>query len=111
MILLLKTIPSIVVVLWKLGWKVPKAFAVIRLILAVLGSAEVLELLELIGVAAKKETETLSGPPDTERDRIKLFDRIRQRFALNQLGMTETQYVAFCNVNNVSGPIIDEQLA
>ena len=104
-------LPQAAGVLWHFGGKTPQAFAVINGILAVLGSAEVLKLLELIGAAAKKETETLPGPPDTEPARRRLLDRILQRFALNRLGMTEGQYTAFCNINGVAGPINDEQLA
>ena len=111
MIALLKNIPMIVAVLWQLGWKVPKVFAVIRAIVAILGTEQFQNLIESIGGIAKTETEKLPQPPDTEPIRRRLLYRIRQQFALNQLGMTEPQYTAFCDKNGVAGPIIDEQSA
>ena len=108
---LLSNLWTIIAVLWQLGWKAPKIFTVIARIRNVLGSEQFQKLIEAIGLATKDETETLVGPPITEPVRRQLLHRILRRFSFNQLGMTEGQYVAFCNQNGVAGPIGDEQLA
>ena len=103
-------LPQAAAVLWHFGGKFPQAFAVINGIRAVLGSEQFLKLLELIGVAIK-EAALPDPPPDTEPARQRLLGRVLRRFALNCLGMTETQYVAFCDINGVAGPMADELTA
>ncbi len=94
--------------LLSLGGKLPAMIAIIRAIADIVGSTQVQAILQSIRDILNNETENLPEPPTTEAARIRLMDRVRQKWALRQLGMTQEQYVAFCDVRGVSGPISDE---
>ena len=98
-------LPQAVGILWRFGGKSLNVLTIISRIRAVLGSEPFQRLIEAIAEAVKAEEATLAEPPDTETKRWRLFDRVRQRFALNQLGMTEMQYVAFCDKNGVANEL------
>lgn len=92
--------------LWALGGKLPAIIAIIRALVDIVGSDRVQKFLQTFKDALNSEADKLPGPPTTEPVRARLLDRVRQRLALQHLGMTEDQYVAFCDVRGVSGPIV-----
>lgn len=95
--------------LWAIGKHAPAIIAAIRAIMDIIGSETVMAAIEAVKAAVVKQN-TIDGPPQTEAERVRLLDRIRQRFALDALGMTEKQYIDFCNVQGVAHGI-EEQLA
>lgn len=91
--------------LWAIGWKLPAMVAVIRAIVDVVGSEQVQTLLEAFRDALKKEAPNPDIIPDTEPARLRLFDRIRQRRALDDLGLSKADYDAACRIKGVSGSL------
>jgi hypothetical protein len=91
--------------LWAIGKRVPTVLAVIRVITDIIGSAQVQALLESIKDAVVREKEVV-GPPKTEKKKVRLWDRIRRRQALDTLGMTEASYDAYCKANNISNEFV-----
>jgi hypothetical protein len=94
--------------LWVIGLRIPGFLAALRMILDIFGSEVVQSTIEAVKDAILKQKE-IDGQPTTEPERRRFFDRVRRRLAFGALGMTETQYVAFCNIQGVAG--ISEQLA
>ena len=110
MLTFIKNIPTIIVVLYRLGWKAPKALAIIGAILAVIGTEQFQKLIEALGVATEKEADKLPVLPESEPEKARFLDRVRHRFVMNQLGMSERTYVAFCKMQGISGDIPSEQI-
>lgn len=90
-----------------IGSKLPAIIAVIRAIADVVGSDQVQALLEAFRDALKKEVPNPDIIPDTEPARLRLVDRIRQRRALDDLGLSKADYEAACRIKGVSGSIDD----
>jgi hypothetical protein len=83
--------------LWFLLTKAPQIIGIIKMIIDIIGSPQVQSLLESILSALKKEVPTPDKMPKTEPERIRLLERLRRRLALSNLGMSDGDYVAFCD--------------
>jgi len=92
--------------LWTLGKRASVAMAILRNLVALLGTEQFFNLIESIRNATATEIEKLPAPPTTDKERIRLIDRIRHRMAMNQLGMTATQYIAFCDSHGISNELL-----
>ena len=72
--------------LFSILWKVPSAIGIIKAIMNIVGSDAVKQILEAIRGAVQSEP---NPTPDTEPERKRLFQRIRDSVALRLLGLRE----------------------
>jgi hypothetical protein len=89
--------------LWAIGMKLPTIIAILKSIIDVIGSDQVKRILEAIRDAVAGESvNPIPEIPQTEGQRRRIADRIRRRLGLTWLGMTDAEYMAYCNIKNVS---------
>jgi len=72
--------------IFQILWKAPQIFGIIKAILDVLGTSQAQNLLGMIRDALKTETTGVTGnslPPKTEEERVRLFQRIKNRLFSN----------------------------
>lgn len=80
--------------LWTILTKAPNIIAIIKAIMDVIGSTQVQKILEAIRDAMHDEGAMPNGTTD-EPGRKRLATRIRERFARQTLGMSDTEYANF----------------
>ncbi|MDR0704302.1 MAG: hypothetical protein LBF88_04865 [Planctomycetaceae bacterium] len=87
--------------LWVIGMKLPALIAILKSIIDVIGSEQVKRILEAIRDAVRGESVIpIPETPQTEAQRLRIVQRLRQRLALSWLNMTESEYTAYCRIKN-----------
>jgi hypothetical protein len=96
------TIIALLKNLLAIGRKLPAIIAILKSIIDVIGSDQVQKILEAIrGALIKESPEKIPEIPQTENQRIRIVKRLQQRLGLAWLGMSEAEYVAYCNIKNI----------
>lgn len=92
-----------------LGSAIAAIISIVRAIIALIGTEQAKNLFRLICDALTKEADRLPEPPKEEASRARLLDRVWQKISLDRLGISEEQYVAFCNMRGIPGFDPDNQ--
>jgi hypothetical protein len=92
--------------LWAIGVGFPPFVAYIAPIIQIIGSEEFRKLMKSIYDAAVNAVDQIrKESPEipqtiTNRQRLRIIDRMRRRVGLAMIGMSEAEYVAYCNIKN-----------
>jgi hypothetical protein len=94
---LTKSFPNIVSFFVMVGKIAPAIIALVKEIAAVFGSDETKKLIESIKETVKQESpRNIPDIPQTEGQRRRILDRVRQRLGLSWLGLSEQEYGQIC---------------
>jgi hypothetical protein len=95
--------------LWVIGAGFPQIVGYIAPIIQIIGSEEFRKLIKSIYDAVinavsqiRKESPEIpqSQTTFTNRQRVRIIDRMKRRVGLAMIGMSEAEYVAYCNIKN-----------
>ena len=86
--------------LWVILTQAPQIIGIIKAIIDIVGSAQVQTLLTAIRDALKKQATEDGTIQNTESERVRFFQRVLQRRTFGNLGMSDTEYAAFCYPNS-----------